>query len=72
MGGGEATAEIKNLSDSVVLIDNEFHITCMHGIHIFICGLAGIDMVFLQAGLSMANTAVYSLHKTATRQVGAS
>ncbi|XP_070212197.1 rRNA N(6)-adenosine-methyltransferase METTL5-like [Littorina saxatilis] len=28
----------------------------------------GIDMVFLQAGLSMAETAVYSLHKTSTRQ----
>ncbi|XP_061413365.1 rRNA N6-adenosine-methyltransferase METTL5 [Lethenteron reissneri] len=28
----------------------------------------GMDMVFLQAGLELANTAVYSLHKTATRQ----
>lgn len=26
-------------------------------------------MVFLQAGISMATTAVYSLHKTSTRQV---
>ncbi|KAL8560317.1 hypothetical protein ACOMHN_006048 [Nucella lapillus] len=28
----------------------------------------GIDMVFLQTGLSMASKAVYSLHKTSTRQ----
>ena len=36
---------------------------------IAVCVLAGIDMVFLQAGLCMSNTAVYSLHKTSTRQV---
>jgi len=28
----------------------------------------GLDMKFLQAGLSMASTAVYSLHKTSTRE----
>ncbi|PVD31092.1 hypothetical protein C0Q70_10370 [Pomacea canaliculata] len=30
----------------------------------------GIDMLFLQAGLALARTSVYSLHKTSTREVG--
>ena len=34
--------------------------------HIFIYS-SGIDLLFLQRALNMANTAVYSLHKTATR-----
>ncbi len=29
----------------------------------------GIDMLFLQTAISMASTAVYSLHKTSTRDV---
>lgn len=29
----------------------------------------GIDMKFLRAALTMAKTAVYSLHKTSTREV---
>uniref|UniRef100_A0A1A8R5U1 Methyltransferase-like protein 5 n=1 Tax=Nothobranchius pienaari TaxID=704102 RepID=A0A1A8R5U1_9TELE len=29
----------------------------------------GVDMKFLRVALTMANTAVYSLHKTSTRQV---
>lgn len=28
----------------------------------------GIDLMFLQQAISMSNTAVYSLHKTATRE----
>ena len=34
--------------------------------HIFIYS-SGIDLLFLERALNMANTAVYSLHKTATR-----
>lgn len=30
--------------------------------------VAGIDLVFLQKAISMSSTAVYSLHKTATRE----
>ena len=30
--------------------------------------LLGIDLKFLQQAISMSNTAVYSLHKTATRE----
>uniref|UniRef100_A0A672YKD5 Methyltransferase like 5 n=1 Tax=Sphaeramia orbicularis TaxID=375764 RepID=A0A672YKD5_9TELE len=30
--------------------------------------IAGIDMKFLRAALTMAKTAVYSLHKTSTRE----
>uniref|UniRef100_A0A8C9L7E2 Methyltransferase like 5 n=1 Tax=Pavo cristatus TaxID=9049 RepID=A0A8C9L7E2_PAVCR len=30
--------------------------------------IAGMDMIFLKAALQMAKTAVYSLHKTSTRQ----
>lgn len=30
--------------------------------------LLGIDLMFLQKAISMSNTAVYSLHKTATRE----
>ncbi len=35
----------------------------------FGCRRKGIDMCFLQRGVQMARTAVYSLHKTSTRQV---
>ena len=31
--------------------------------------IAGIDMQFLRVGLEMATECVYSLHKTATREV---
>eukprot|EP00656_Telonema_subtile_P022255 TRINITY_DN23366_c0_g1_i1.p1 TRINITY_DN23366_c0_g1~~TRINITY_DN23366_c0_g1_i1.p1 ORF type:complete len:203 (+),score=56.27 TRINITY_DN23366_c0_g1_i1:148-756(+) len=34
----------------------------------FGCRRKGIDMCFLQRGVQMARTAVYSLHKTSTRQ----
>ena len=33
---------------------------------------SGIDMVFLKLGIEMASTAVYSLHKTSTREVSIS
>lgn len=39
------------------------HVVC------FLCFVQGMDMKFLRAALTMAKTAVYSLHKTSTREV---